>query len=64
MSDPRGTGVLKARLSTVFGREIPVSTYRDQLHNWRALTQGQRDELKAVGCVPAGLRSLVPESKK
>ena len=62
--DQGGMGVLKARLFTVFGQEIPVSTYRDQHRNWKALTQRQRDELKAVGHVLAGLWSQVPKAKK
>ena len=62
--DQGGTSVLKARLFTVFGREIPISTYRDQRRRWKALTQRQRDELQAAGRVPAGLWSRVPKMKK
>jgi len=62
--DQGGTSVLKARLFTVFGREIPISTYRDQCRRWKALTQRQRDELQAAGRVPAGLWSRVPKMKK
>jgi len=62
--DQGGPDVLKARLFSVFGREIPVSTYRDQRRNWKALTQRQRDDLKAAGRVPAGLWSHVPKTKK
>jgi len=53
--DQGGTDVLKARLSTVFRQEIPVSTYCNHCCHWRALTQRQHDELKAAGRVPASL---------
>ncbi|KDR83981.1 hypothetical protein GALMADRAFT_275227 [Galerina marginata CBS 339.88] len=62
--DQGGTGILKARLFNVFGREVPVSTYRDQLRNWRALTQRRRDELIAAGRAPAGLWTHVPKTRK
>ncbi|KAF8972916.1 hypothetical protein BDZ97DRAFT_1778362 [Flammula alnicola] len=62
--DQGGDGVLKDRLFTIFGRQIPITTYRDQRRNWKALTQRRRDELKAFGRVPAGLWSLVPKTKK
>ena len=62
--DQGGTSVLKACLFTVFGREIPISTYRDQRRRWKALTQRQHDELQAAGRVPAGLWSRVPKMRK
>lgn len=62
--DQKGDGILKARLFSIFGREIPLSTYRDQRRNWKALSQRRRDELKAYGRVPAGLWSYVPKVKK
>lgn len=62
--DQGGKGILKARLFTVFGREIPISTYRDQRRYWKALTQEQRDKLIACGHASAGLWSNVPKVKK
>ena len=62
--DQGGDGILKARLFSIFGREIPLSTYRDQRRNWKALSQVRHDQLKAYGRVPAGLWSHVPKAKK
>ncbi|KAF8165810.1 hypothetical protein B0H34DRAFT_805105 [Crassisporium funariophilum] len=62
--DQGGEGLLKARLFTIFGREIPITTYRDQCRRWKALTQSQRDQLKAFGRIPAGLWARVPKIRK
>ena len=53
--------LLDESLLTVFGKKIPLNTYRDQQRYWKALTQEQRDDFKNAGHTPAGLWLVVPK---
>lgn len=56
--------LLSESLLTVFGKNIPANTFRDQRRYWKALTQEQRDAFKNAGRTPAGLWSAVPKRTK